>query len=165
MTNLMNFTRSKSDPKIIEKGPSSATGIDRLAKSLAWFGIGLGAIELVGARRVSRYLGLEGAGSEAVIRTFGAREIVAGIMTLSTEKKLGLWARVAGDGLDMAALLVALQASRGQRGNVKLALLAVLGAAALDLYAAGQVSARSSRVGKPRNFSDRSGYPRGLESS
>lgn len=163
--NLINFTRSKGDPKIIERGPGSATGLDRLAKSLAWFGIGLGAIELVGAKRISRFLGVEGAGTESVIRAFGAREIAAGIVTLSTEKKLGLWTRVAGDGLDMAALLAALQASRGQRGNVKLALLIVLGATALDLYAAGQVSARSSRVGKLRNYSDRSGYPRGQERS
>lgn len=163
MTNLINFTRSKGDPKIIETGPSSATGVDSLAKSLAWFGIGLGACELLGARKISRFLGVEGTGSETVIRAFGAREIAAGVMTLSTEKKLGLWARVAGDGLDVAALLAALEASRGKRGNVKLALFAVLGASALDLYAAGRVSARSARISKPRSYSGRSGFPNGLE--
>lgn len=163
MTNLINFTRSKGDPKIIETGRSSATGVDSLAKSLAWFGIGLGACELLGARKISRFLGVEGTGSETVIRAFGAREIAAGIMTLSTEKKLGLWARVAGDGLDVAALLAALETSRGKRDNVKLALLFVLGASALDLYAAGRVSARSTRVGKPRSYSNRSGFPKGIE--
>lgn len=163
MTKLTNYTRSKGDPTILQTGPSSATGIDRLAKSLAWFGIGLGTLELVGAKRISSFLGVEGAGTEAIIRAFGAREIAAGIVTLSTEKKLGLWARVAGDGLDIAALMNALQASRGQRGNVKLALVTVLAATALDLYAAGRVSARSARVSKPRNFSGRSGYPKSLE--
>lgn len=163
MTKLTNFARAKGDPKVLETGPSSATGIDRLAKSLGWFGIGLGLFELTAANRISRFLGVEGAGSEAIIRAFGAREIGAGVLTLSTEKKLGLWARVAGDGLDTAALLAALPASRDQRGNVKLALLAVLGATAFDIFAASRISARSSRVGAPRNYSDRSGFPRGIE--
>jgi hypothetical protein len=164
MTNVMNFTRSKGDPKIISTGPSSATGLDRLAKSLAWFGIGLGTLELIGGRQVSRFLGVEGPGSRAIIRAFGVREIAAGVVTLSTEKNVGLWSRVAGDGLDIVALLAALETSRGQRSNVKLALLTVLGATALDLYAAGRVSARSTRASKPRNYSDRSGYPRGRQS-
>jgi hypothetical protein len=163
MTNLMNITRSKGDPKILKAGQSSATGLDQLAKSLAWFGIGLGSLELVAAKRIARFLGVEGAGSEAIIRAFGAREIAAGVMTLSTEKKAGLWARVAGDGLDTVALLSALQNSRGQRNNVKLALLTVLGATALDLYAAGKMTTRSARTGSMKNFSDRTGYPRGIE--
>lgn len=163
MNKMVNFTRAKGDPKILKTGPSSATGVDRLAKSLGWFGIGFGVLELVGAKRISRFLGVEGMGSEATIRAFGAREIGAGVVTLSTEKKLGLWMRVAGDGMDTAALLAALPASNGRRGNVKLALFTVLGATALDLLAARRVSARSARAGVPRNYSDRSGFPLGLE--
>lgn len=165
MNLISNYLRSKGDPKIIQTGRSSLTAVDGLAKSLAWFGIGLGTLELVAAKRISRFLGVSGAGSETIIRLFGAREIAAGVMTLSTEKKLGLWARVAGDGLDTVALLGALQASRGQRGNVKLALFTVLGATALDLFAASRVSARSVRSKQPRSFADRSGFPRGLEQS
>ena len=163
MNKMINYTRAKSDPKILETGPSSATGVDRLAKSLGWFGIGLGALELVAAKRISRFLGVEGTGSEATIRAFGAREIGAGVVTLSTEKKLGLWTRVVGDGMDTAALLAALPGSDGRRGNVKFALLTVLGVTALDLYAARRVSARSSRANRSRNYSDRSGFPRGVE--
>lgn len=163
MNKMINYTRAKGDPKVIETGPSSATGVDRLAKSLGWFGIGLGVLELVAAKRISRFLGVEGTGSEATIRAFGAREIGAGVVTLSTEKKLGLWMRVAGDGMDTAALLAALPASNGMRGNVKLALFTVLGAAALDLFAARRVSARSLRSEPPRIYSDRSGFPQGLD--
>jgi len=163
MTNLVHFTRSKGDPKIITTGTSSATGVDLLAKSLAWFGIGLGTMELIGSNRIARFLGVEGAASETIIRAFGAREIAAGVMTLSTEKKLGLWTRAAGDGLDTIALLGALQASRGQRSNVKLALLVVLGAAVLDVYAANAITARSARSSRVQNFSGRSGFPKGVE--
>jgi hypothetical protein len=165
MTTVGNFSRSKSDPKILQTGPSSLTGVDRLAKSMAWFGIGLGALELIGAKRMARFLGVEGAGPETIIRVFGAREIAAGVMTLSTEKKAGLWARVAGDGLDTVALLSALQASHGRRGNVKLALFAVLGAAALDFYAAGRVTARSARSTSVKKYADRSGFPHGIDPS
>lgn len=161
MYKVINYTRAKGDPKILKTGPSSATGVDRLAKSLGWFGIGLGVLELVGAKRISRFLGVEGTGSEATIRAFGAREIGAGVVTLSTEKKLGLWMRVAGDGMDTAALLAAMPAS-SRRGNVKFALFTVLGATALDLLAARRVSARSVRSGVPRKYSDRSGFPQGL---
>ena len=39
-------------------------------------------------------------GHETLVRAFGAREIVSGIMSLSVDKNAGLWARVGGDGLD-----------------------------------------------------------------
>ena len=48
-----------------------------------------------------------------------------------------------------------------QRKTVGAALVAVLGVTALDLLAAGQVTARSARKPPARNYSDRSGFPNG----
>ena len=42
LTNLTSVARSESDPRVEQKGPSSLTGADRLARTLGWFSIGLG---------------------------------------------------------------------------------------------------------------------------
>ena len=103
MKYVANILRSKGDPQIIETGPSSLTTADNLARGLGWSSIGLGLAELFAAGRIARAFGLEG--SETLIRAFGLREIGAGMATLSTEKKAGLWSRVVGDAMDVMALL------------------------------------------------------------
>ncbi|HET6389222.1 hypothetical protein [Hyphomicrobium sp.] len=158
---LNQLTRNPSDPKIIKSGTSSAGPADSLTRGLAWFGICLGAVELIAPRRISRALGVDSPGARMLIRAFGVREIAAGVLTLSTEKKIGLWARVGGDALDIAALTSALNTYNPQRKTVGAALVAVLGVTALDLLAAGQVTARSARKQPARNYSDRSGFPNG----
>ena len=50
----------------------------KLGFGLGVFSIGLGLVELFGARRAARTLGVEGGRAEGVIRLFGAREILAG---------------------------------------------------------------------------------------
>ena len=42
LTNITQIARSKGDPRVEHKGPSSLTGPDRLARALGWFSIGLG---------------------------------------------------------------------------------------------------------------------------
>ena len=61
------------------------------------------------------------------MRSYGAREIAAGVLSLSTEKQAGLWSRVAGDGLDVATLVSGLRNDNPQRNNVAFALMMVLG--------------------------------------
>lgn len=160
MKAVANMVRPQGDPKIIETGPSSVYPEDRLAKSLGWLSIGLGMIEMLAARRLTRLLGMEG--MEPLVRAFGVREVASGVTTLSTEKETGLWSRVAGDGLDLAVLGPALARSNPQRGNVKLALLAVAGITALDILGASSVSARKRRSSRSRSYADRSGFPKGL---
>jgi hypothetical protein len=156
------MTRMPSDPKIIRTGKSSAGPIDRLSRGLGWFGIGLGAVQLIAPRRLGRMLGLYSPNAHAMIRVVGAREIASGVVTLSTEKKIGLWGRVAGDAMDIAALTAVLNAYNPQRQTVGAALAAVLGVTALDLLAAGEITARSSRKSRPRDYSDRTGFPNGV---
>ena len=103
MFHFSNIVRTKGDPKIVQGGPSLKQPADQLARALGWFSIGLGVVELFAPRRVTHTLGMEG--HETLVRAFGVREILAGIMSLSVDKNAGLWARVGGDGLDAAALL------------------------------------------------------------
>ena len=163
MKYVANILRSRGDPQILETGPSSLTAADNLARGLGWFSLGLGLTELFAASRVTRAFGLEG--SEMLIRAFGVREIGAGMAMLSTEKKAGLWSRVVGDAMDLMTLLTALDSPPRQRANVKLALLAVTGMAALDFLGALALSAQQRRDNKPKDMSGRSGYPKGAAAS
>ncbi len=160
---LSNFARSEGDPKVIRSGPSSLTSTDRLARALGWFSIGLGTIELLAPRRVTGALGMRG--REPLVRAFGVREIFSGVMSLSVDKKAGLWSRVAGDGLDIATLLSELRISNPRKGSVALSLLMVGGITALD-YIAAQDAAAQQRPGRSRrSYADRSGFPKGVEAA
>jgi hypothetical protein len=158
---LTNITRSPGDPKVLKAGPSALGATDNLARKLGWFSIALGVVELVGAERIAGALGMHG--KENLIRAYGAREISSGILSLSVDKQAGLWSRVAGDGLDIATLLTAYRHDNPKRDNVGIALAMVAGIALLDIIGAKGVTARHSRgAAKPRDYSDRSGFPGGL---
>lgn len=163
MTYLVsNIARSEGDPKILQSGPSSLGGADQLARALGWFSIGLGLAELIAPSRITRALGLEG--KETLVRAYGVREIGHGVLSLSPDKQVGLWSRVAGDMLDIATLLPALHDGNPKRDNAGVALALVVGITALDLVGAQGLTARHSRSrGKRRSYRDRSGFPQGVE--
>jgi hypothetical protein len=158
------IARSEGDPKVVSAGPSSLGTSDWLGRALGWFSFGLGLAELLAPRQIARALGMEG--KEALIRAYGVREIGAGILCLSIDTQSGLWSRVAGDGIDIATLLTGMRTGNPKRDNVMLALAVVLGVTALDVVAAQATTSRHRRNGAgPRSYSDRSGYPKGIESS
>jgi len=158
---MSNIVRSEGDPKILRSGPSSLTAPDNLGKALGWFSFGLGLVELLAPRRITRALGMEG--HEALVRAYGLREISSGVLSLSTEKSLGLWSRVAGDGIDIATLLTALRDDNPKKHNVAAALAVVAGIALVDVVAAQGATVRHSRKSGDRNiYRDRSGFPNGL---
>src|SRR3954469_4144346 len=107
MEKISNISRSQGDPKVISTGPSSFGTSDRMARNLGWFSLGLGALEILAPERVTRALGMEG--QESLIRTYVFREVAAGMLLLSIEKKAGLWSRVGCDGLDIATLMAGLR--------------------------------------------------------
>ncbi|MBX9932440.1 MAG: hypothetical protein K2Y56_13010 [Methylobacterium sp.] len=161
---LSNIARSEGDPKVLRSGPSSRGIPDSIAKGLGWFSLGLGLTELLAPRRITSALGMEG--KEALVRAYGAREIGSGILSLSIDKKLGLWSRVAGDGLDIATVMTALRPNNPKRDNVVIALALLLGITAIDLIDAQATTMRHSRgVGRRRSYRDRSGFPRGVQAS
>jgi hypothetical protein len=164
LAKMSNYVRSEGDPKIIRSGPSSLGTSDQLAKALGWFSLGLGIAEIVAPRRFTETLGMEG--REGLIRAYGFREVAAGMMTLSPDKTVGLWNRVAGDGLDIVTLLGGLRRENPKRVNVACALSMVLGVTVLDYVAAKATAARHARGNGPRRlYSDRSGFPKGLEAA
>jgi hypothetical protein len=162
MAYIANITRTKGDPTILSTGPSSLSITDRMGRFLGWFSIGLGVLELCAPRRITHALGMKG--TEVLVRTYGAREIGSGILSLSVDRQTGLRSRVAGDGLDVATLMMAFRADNPKRHNVGLALAMVLGITLLDVLAAQANSGlHSHQRGTQRKYSGRSGFPGGVE--
>jgi hypothetical protein len=161
---ISNIVRSHRDPKVISTGPSSFSASDRMARNLGWFSLGLGALEILTPECITRALGMEG--QESLVRAYGFREVAAGMLTLSTEKKAGLLSRVAGDGLDIATLMANSRYDNPKTSNVALGLMMVVGITLLDIATANQVSARHARQrGSRQLYHDRTGFPKGLAAS
>ena len=141
---------------------NSAPG--KLAVNLGWFSIALGAAELFASRRMARMLGMYG--QEPLIRAYGVREIVKGVGILTSPNPAPwLWGRVAGDALDLGTLAYAYRTSPKRR-NLAIAMANVATVTALDVLAAQQLGAIAHRQEMPtRDYSDRSGFPRGVEAA
>jgi hypothetical protein len=164
LTNLSHIARSEGDPRIERKGPSSMSGADRLARALGWFSIGLGLAELVAPGRIARSLGIDD--KQGLIRAYGARELASAVPTLSIDKSIGLASRIAGDVLDLGTLATALKRDNPQRRNAAIATALVAGITALDILAfSGVRSSHRREPGTERDYSDRSGLPRGPQAS
>lgn len=133
------------------------------AKALGIFSLMLGAIEVAAPGTVSRAIG---GGSKIarhnkpLLRTYGIREIATGVGILKSHKPAPwIWARVAGDGLDMAALANKFRHSQHGRRNIAIAAAAVAGITALDIYCAKSLSRKKARKrALMYNYSDRSGF-------
>ncbi len=135
-----NRSRAPGDPMTPGIDPGSADVLDRASRALGWFSYALGAIELLAARDVVAFLGMEG--SETLVRAYGLREIGAGVVSLSVDRDTGMWMRVCGDALDIATLLVALRPRRGKIRNVVAALATVIGVTTADILVARSLAAR-----------------------
>jgi hypothetical protein len=109
-----------------------------IARGLGWFSIGLGLAQLAMPRKMSRALGVDG--NQRLVRLFGLRGVVAGAGILSQRRRAPwLFARVAGDALDLGALAVAMRSSR-RRAAVGTAIAAVVAVTALDVICGGQLA-------------------------
>jgi uncharacterized membrane protein len=112
-------------------------GGDGLATFLGWFSVGLGVAQLAAPRALASFIGINPSNrTAAVMRALGARELATGVGILSQPRQPGwLWARVAGDIMDLALLGRALDERCTDRDRTVAATLAVLGVAALDAVA------------------------------
>src|SRR5579884_4148261 len=117
---------------------------ESLATGLGWFSIGLGLSEVLAAGPLARMIGATDDGkTRKVLRTYGLREIAAGIGILSQPTSAGwLWGRVAGDMMDLASLGVAFK--DGNKTRLALATAAVAGVTALDVYCGKRLSESDS---------------------
>ena len=134
----------------------------RAARTLGWFSIGLGLVELMAPVRTARVTGQRG--RETLVRSYGMREIVTGVGLLTARNPTPwLWARLGGDALDAATLLSRTDRSRAGRHS-GWALAAVGTVAAVDLASAllsQRTTAKAAASARPevRDYSGRSGLP------
>jgi hypothetical protein len=151
---------------LVTKRPDrSLTPADRMARNLGWFSIALGVAELFAPRRVARAAGVEG--RERLLQGYGLREIQSGIWALSDTPAPAIWSRVAGDLVDLATLLAGPKEGTEDaesKRNRTMAIAAVLGITAIDLATALVLTSETSeKKGETRDYSDRSGFPRGVQ--
>jgi uncharacterized membrane protein len=105
---------------------------ERLPESLGWFSIGLGLAAIAAPRALSRLIGANGNG--LVLRAVGLRELASGIGILTNPQPGGwLWARVAGDLMDLALLRMAFARRDASPLRLSAASAAVAGVAVLDV--------------------------------
>lgn len=112
-----------------------------LSRALGWFSLGLGAVELVAPNKMTNAIGLEpGTRRSVTVRAQGVRELIAGAGILLRPRRAPVWARVAGDVLDLALLAWASRGERTSNGRLIAATVAALGCTVLDVYATRQVA-------------------------
>jgi hypothetical protein len=119
---------------------SASPGAPTAAKSMGWFGVALGLTELLAARKLTGALDIRG--REGVVRAMGVREIASGAL-IARNRRRGMWSRVGGDVLDVAALAAAFPGNRRKR-NLGLALGAVVGATLVDVLTARALQRREA---------------------
>lgn len=114
--------------------------VEKLARGLGWFSIGIGLVELLATDRLAQTLGMEH--RTKVLRLYGMREIGAGVGLLVGSPSLLFWmlTRIGGDVLDIAALKTALAPKNRKRRNAAVALGITVAITALDVVCTKQLS-------------------------
>ena len=117
---------------------------EKVAQGLGWFSIGLGLYELLAPEQLSESLGLKD--KSGLVRFYGVRELAAGagIFAQKPGLKFWLWARVAGDALDLATLGTGLTPDNPKRQNATIAFAMVVGVTLLDIWYALKLTERES---------------------
>ena len=106
----------------------------KLAQALGWASLGLGAAMVAVPGSLNRLAGIRDEGSTRLWqRIVGARELAAfGLIVLGGQRRVGLWARVAGDAKDLALLGVAAGRKRESGARLAAATAGIAAIAALD---------------------------------
>lgn len=113
----------------------------KLARGLGWFSIGAGLAELLAPRVLAGFAGLKERHA-GLLRTFGLRELAAGVGILLSPARPApwVWARVGGDVLDIVGLGRAMKGNP-RRASIGFALSNVLAATAVDALCARRLTA------------------------
>jgi uncharacterized membrane protein len=140
----------------VQRNRSGATAdsstVGRLTHGLGWFSIGLGLAEIVAPGAVSALIGVrDRTKTRTVLRLYGLRELAAGVGIFSQPRPAAwLWARVAGDALDLTSLLNALGGRGNDKARVALGIASVAGVTVADVYCARTVDEQRRQSGESR---------------
>lgn len=106
-----------------------------LTTVLGWVSIGLGLTQILAPRQLSKAIGVSN--HPTMMRSLGLREITAGVGILtSREPSHWLWARAAGDAMDLALLGAAFKADKRDGARLSSTTAVIAAIAALDVFAA-----------------------------
>jgi uncharacterized membrane protein len=131
-------TRARVPQRLRQAIPSNG----QLNQALGWFSVGLGVMELLAPRSLTRMIGAPE--QDALVRMCGARELASGIALLSQRAPTtAAFSRVAGDAMDLALLGAAFRSPEADPKRLMVATTAVLGVTALDVYASGRQASTS----------------------
>jgi uncharacterized membrane protein len=151
---------TRSEFQASYRNESSTSGYERLAKGLGWFSIALGATQVLAPRAITNVAGIEDdPKNRTLLRSplYGLREIAAGTGILTQPKPAAwLWARVAGDVIDLGSLGLAMTSRDNDRGRLTAALAGVLGVTALDVLCAVKLSEGRRVLGRRNRRQGRS---------
>jgi hypothetical protein len=138
---------------------------DEMAAGLGYFSIALGLAELAMPQAIRRAGGVET--PDALVRGYGLREIANGVAILTTHDATPwIWARVAGDALDIATVAMAPREGHGGEGKKTWALGALLAVTAIDLFCASRLYAeKGGRKTARADYRNRSGFPQGQQAA
>jgi hypothetical protein len=116
---------------------SSEGEADLLGRGLGIFSVALGVTKVVAPEMLAKTIGVDTRGAgPAIMRALGARQLGAGIaVLLRPNKPIPLWARVAGDAMDLTFLALATRSRRASGTRLAIAAAAVAGVTALDVIA------------------------------
>jgi uncharacterized membrane protein len=122
---------------------------DGLARGLGWFSVGLGAAQVAMPGAVLRLIGLAPNATRAtVMRVMGVRELATGGAIFAKKRPAEfLWARLAGDVVDLAALGYSMTLRGASKTRLGGAMVAVAGVAAPDAIEAMRLSRVASDTG------------------
>jgi uncharacterized membrane protein len=125
---------------------------EQLAMGLGWFSIGLGVAQVLAPEKIARLVGVSRpTDRRALVQMCGLREIASGVAILSRQNPVGgLWSRLAGDALDLAALGAIMGSNSAQRTRTVAATGAVLGVTALDVYCSRKMASAPAGDGRIR---------------
>lgn len=127
---------------------SDGDGRASLARPLGWFSTGLGLAQLASPGAITRLVGVDDSGGHRVLmRAVGVRELASGAGILSRPQPVvGLWARVAGDAIDVGMLGAALRVNGKRRRRIALATASVVAVTVADVVASARTSGSKDRA-------------------
>jgi uncharacterized membrane protein len=124
-----------------QRPPRVTRGVARRASGLGWFSIGLGLAELLAPRGLARMIGVRDDERTCnTMRALGLREIAGGVgILMRPEPSPWVWARFAGDVMDLALLGDSFIRKADDRSRLGTATAAVAAVTLLDAVTARQL--------------------------